>query len=614
MKKLLLFSLSICFALSMLAQNKAEKSQFLSVPSAGPTDGFTAVEKDFPDFTRTKSIMDEDIVIGETVYDLQTNSAVQNRLWVYDDGTMGAAWTMGFESAAGFPGRGTGYNYYNGTSWGFFPDERLQSIRCGWPSYAPFGENGEITCAHSSDNTIVFNWRENKGVGDWTEFVFEGPDGGPGLLWPRMITSGANHDTIHLLALTTPTGNGGTIYEGMDGALLYSRSVDGGATWNPHNIVIPEINSDYFDGVNADAYSWAYPNAGKLAFVINGATREGVVLVSEDGGDSWQKTTYMEMPWGGMQPENTDRFGSTDGSLAVGIDNDGKIHVVAGRMCHRIEAGARSYYPWSNGLMYWNEDMNPLDTATVGATGVYIVPETLADEGYLLDEVDDPFDSLAADVTRAYETGIVSQPQIVFDDYNNIIVTYQKLAQGFVNGDFNYRHVWQAWSYDMGESWTHMIDLTGDLFHLFSECAYPSTAPVIYNDMIHCVYQTDNLPGVATGGNADHEYVDNNMVYLPIDINVGIEETPIDNISYISQNYPNPFSDKSYVQVNTKTQANLSMVITNLVGKRVAEYDKGEVEAGVHYFIMDASVLPKGMYLYTVYSGKSAETRKMIVE
>lgn len=614
MKKILLVSMSICFSLIIFGQNKSERNEFLKVRSAGTINDATVVQKDFPDFIRNKTILDEDIVIGNTVYDAQTNSAIQNRVWAYDDGKIGATWTMGFEDGAGFPDRGTGYNYYNGTSWGFTPSERIQSLRCGWPSYAPFGENGEITCSHSSDNTIVFNWRETKGVGDWNEFVFEGPDGSPGLLWPRMITSGANHDTIHLLALTTPTGNGGAIWEGQDGALLYSRSSDGGATWNPHNIVIPEMNRDYFDGINADAYSWANPNVGKIAFVINGTTRDGIVLYSEDYGDSWNTVEFFDMPWDGFQPSDVARFGSTDGSYALAIDNNGKIHLAAGRMCHSLEGGAASYYPWSNGLMYWNEDMDPLDTATVGATGVYIVPEILADEGYLIDEVSDPFDSLAADVTRAYETGICSQPQLVIDPYDNIIVTYQKLAQGYVNGDFNYRHVYQAWSYDQGGEWVWKKDLTGDLFHLFSECAYPSTAPMIVDDLIHCVYQSDALPGGATGANADHEYVDNTMVYLPIGINVGVEETPIDNISYISQNYPNPFSGQSYVQVNTKTQANLSLIITNLVGKKVAEYNKGDVEAGVHYFVMDANNLPKGMYLYTVYSGNSAETRKMIVE
>ncbi len=613
MKKFTFLIVSMFFVIGILAQDNTQRKELLCVPSAGAIDDAPAVQKEFPDFTRTKTIFDEDIVIGETRYDLQTNSAIQNRIWAYDDGTMAAVWTMGFSDPT-FPGRGTGYNYYDGSDWGPIPDERIQSVRCGWPAYAPFGENGEITVSHSADNTLIFNWRENKGEGAWNEFEFEGPEGSAGLLWPRMVTSGPNHDTIHLIAITVPTGNGGTIYEGMDGALLYSRSVDGGTTWDPENQLIPEINSDYFDAIGADAYSWAHPNAGKLAFVVNGSVRDGVVVYSEDGGDNWDRMEFYEFPWGGTPPDETMRFGATDGALAVGIDNNGKIHVVAGRMCWRLEGGGRYYYPYSNGLLYWNEDMDPMDTVLVEGSSVYLVPQQLEDEGYLIDKVSDPIDSLAADVTRAYETSITSEPRIVFDEFNNIIVTYQKLAPGFVSGDFNYRHIWKAWSFDNGATWEYKEDLTDDIYHMFSECSFPSTAPLIQNDLIHCVYQTSTSPGLAIGANADHEYIDNNMVYLPIGINVGMEENTVNDIKYVSQNYPNPFTNQSMVQVNTSSKANLKMVINNIIGKQIAVIDKGKVDAGTHYFTIDGNNLPGGVYFYTILSGNNSVTKKMIVE
>ena len=53
--------------------------------------------------------------IGTTYYDLQTNKALSNRFYLYADGTMGAVWTMGFQSSD-FPDRGTGYNFYDGNS------------------------------------------------------------------------------------------------------------------------------------------------------------------------------------------------------------------------------------------------------------------------------------------------------------------------------------------------------------------------------------------------------------------------------------------------------------------------------------------------------------------
>jgi hypothetical protein len=58
-----------------------------------------------------------------------------------------------------------------------------------------------------------------------------------------MATGGVDNSVIHMIPLTRPTGNGGNIYEGMDGAVLYCRSSDGGATWDPENLLLDDINS-----------------------------------------------------------------------------------------------------------------------------------------------------------------------------------------------------------------------------------------------------------------------------------------------------------------------------------------------------------------------------------
>ena len=63
-----------------------------------------------------KSSMTEE-VIGWTTYDLQSNGSVQNRIVVHDDGTISAGWTMSTEFNTTYSDRGTGYNYFDGTSW-----------------------------------------------------------------------------------------------------------------------------------------------------------------------------------------------------------------------------------------------------------------------------------------------------------------------------------------------------------------------------------------------------------------------------------------------------------------------------------------------------------------
>ena len=57
-----------------------------------------------------------EVEIGWTSYDLINNS-VQNRILVHDDGTMSAVWTMSAELNSVWSDRGTGYNFYDGSSW-----------------------------------------------------------------------------------------------------------------------------------------------------------------------------------------------------------------------------------------------------------------------------------------------------------------------------------------------------------------------------------------------------------------------------------------------------------------------------------------------------------------
>ncbi len=77
------------------------------------------------------------------MYDLQTNSSTQNRIYLYDDGTIGSTWNMGFDSP-NFADRGTGYNYYDGNNWGISTNGQIEPYKTGWPSYTPYGENGEL--------------------------------------------------------------------------------------------------------------------------------------------------------------------------------------------------------------------------------------------------------------------------------------------------------------------------------------------------------------------------------------------------------------------------------------------------------------------------------------
>jgi len=627
MKRLVLLSLALGFVVTSFSQdyrfgtdkskeNLSLKSSTITVNHVNEFQGI------LNPYISSKAALDQDIIIGETRYDLQTNNSIQNRIFAYPDGTIGAVWIMGFADP-NFDDRGTGYNYFDGNNWGPYPTVRLESERSGWPSYAPFGD-GEITACHryvpNVYQVIIFNWRETKGEGEWTEFYFEPPAGAYGLMWPRMVTSGENHDVIHLIALTSPTGHGGNLYQGQDGALLYSRSTDGGVTWDPENVILEGLGIDYLENIGGDDYAWAEPKGDNLAFVVHDGSRDGIVMKSTDGGDSWERIDFYTSPYGGFLPADSPKWGGGDATNSAAIDHNGMVHVVFGRLIHRLEAGAGSYYPWTDGLIYWNEDMASLDSTIIGSDVFDL--DNLENDGYLVGRVQEYGSDSIIDITT-YEASLTGMPQIAINECNDIFVSWSGVAAGFDNGEKNYRHVWgrfreynpdsQSWN-----DWTDYVDYTGDLFHLFSECVFPSLAPYSFDDgYYHIVYQTSDEPGVNQRYN-EHGVIDNNMVNLPVEnlfpCTTGIDENSDNAITYVSPNYPNPFNETSMVQVNVINSCNLNMEISNIMGQKVYEINKGEVNSGTHFFKIHANELSAGLYFYTVKAGNASITKKMIVE
>ncbi len=87
-----------------------------------------------------------------------------------------------------------------------------------------------------------------------------------------------------------------------------------------------------------------------------------------------------------------------------------------------------------------------------------------------------------------------------------------------------------------------------------------------------------------------------------------------DIISDVVQNHPNPFRTSTTISVDLAAKTNLSLEVTNLIGQKVFEQDRGEVPAGSYEFLLEASDFGSGVYFYTVQAGGEKVTKKMIVE
>ncbi len=364
MKRILLLTFILSLFFSGFAQRPVASKEIrnfkakMILPTAGQEEGVSQSGV-LPFSSPAITTVDEDVV-GKTFYDLQTNSAVANRVVVYDDGTIGAAFTFSGETA--FTDRGTGYNYFDGADWGDYPTERIEDERTGWPAYDAWGENGEIVVSHYSGAPIdglAVARRETKGEGDWTLTVHNSPQASAFYLWPKMVTGGTDNSVMHVIALTAPIANGGALYEGLNAALLYSRSEDGGDTWSINGELFPELNSDHYKNFGGDGYAML-AEGDNVAFVYGDGWTDFGMMKSTDGGNTWTQTIIWEHPYplfSNQAPIATENFYNNDGTFDIAFDQSGMAHVVFGinrSNCDGTWPG--SWFPGVGGIGYWNED------------------------------------------------------------------------------------------------------------------------------------------------------------------------------------------------------------------------------------------------------------------
>lgn len=618
MKKVLLFTLALCFAVVSYAQIATPPKAFLTkaqqTVQKEPVRDVTSFTQTVNPTVKNFQVLPEETVVGLSWYDLFSNTFIGNRMAYYADGTMATAWTYGIE-ASSFPDRGTGYNYFDGNAWGAQPSARVESVRTGWGHIADWGPDGEIIAAHNADN-LQFSRRDTKGAGAWTEFNYLGV---AKPTWPRHATSGENNEYLHVVYHSYDA------YGDMPGAILYSRSSDGGDTWDPADVIMDGMGPDYYYEFQAETYA-VDARGNTVSILIGGAWNDMFLMKSTDNGDTWEKIMIWEHPYPFFDFEATitDTTFSPDNSANLCIDAEGKTHVVFGitRTLHDAVGTTYSYFPWVDGIGYWNEDMpafgNDLSALAPPQYG-YATSEMVEDYNYVGYAQDVDGDGELTYITTStgfpmsYRSiGLSTMPIIHVDDMGRRFVVFASYTETFDNFEWNYHKLW-ARAYDNG-SWGPFYHVTQDIVHIFDESIYPCMANGSDDDNIYFMYMADGSPGTALDG--DHDYQENRMVVAALpktDVLTGVKNPGVITDASVSQNYPNPFSGTSTITVNLKNNANLSLEVTSLTGQQIMVKERGYVNAGTYYFQVDASDLPTGIYFYTVTADDSKVTRKMIV-
>lgn len=629
MRKFLLFSIVLSLAVGVQAQSGYKKLSHPDVNKSVKTSVRNLNEAPVAEmsFTPSTAIVSAvtnkstngvtDAVVMTTQYDLQTNASLSNRLVAFPDGTVAATATWGNSTPPSFPDRGTGYNYYNGSSWMAQPTARVEPFRSGWPSIAPLGANGELLVSHGGTPMGINAYsRETKGAGDWTAHGVI--SGAPyDLTWPRTATSGEDHNVIHVIAGYQDAAN--TAHN----EVFYNRSEDGGQNWQgwAHP---PEVDLGYYNyNISADDYTMA-ANGNTVAILFASSWFDLFFIKSSDNGANWTKTVIWENPYPSFDFNTTittDTLWTCDNSANITVDNNGMVHVVwaTSRVMHTEVGTSYTYFPFTDGIGYWNESMGPIPTNPANDHKT-LDPEYLETlgkgmvAGYVPDINNNGILDIEASGVLAYRTlGLSTHPSIAVDNNGSIAIFYSTMDETRMIEELNYRSLYATYKDGIFGTWYYVTEnVSGGIFHLFEEVYSVTCAPKGYDGTFYAMYSADNLVGLALDD--DHAYQDNKIYVAKVTpVVIGVNEQ-INPVSELSSVYPNPVSDKMNIDLNlSKAPKTAKVEVHTITGQRVYTENLNNLSTGFNPVSINTSTFNTGVYFFTLTIDGYKETRKFVV-
>ena len=655
MKKSLLLSLTVAFSFSVLAQNASRlpegfrkgevpaslKHQTLKVPyldpkmdSGIPFNNPISARYTSPQPNSINTSFVDEYLVGLSFYDLQTNASISNRIVKNDDGTIAVAWTFSptHDQPEAFPNRGTGYNYSsdNGVSWQFpyvpgssqGPAARIEAVRTGFTNVVNTTTGAEMCVAHTG-TSMSLSSRPVKGTGAWTTTYPWGTANND--FWPKTIAGG--NDMVY--AIFQGIGSTTVPVFGQLGPMFFSRSTDAGATWSAKD-TIPGTGIGEYLGFGGDDYS-IDAKGDVVAIVLGNQLTDLMLLKSIDAGLTWTKTIIYKHPIqffdiNGVTPSDSDLDGITDtlmgnsGDAAVAIDENDSCHVFFTDFRWYYDAataGSYNYFPSTDGLEYWNERM--------GQNGYVFISSAQDFNGN--GTLDVPLDETCELVGLRwgnYRGGLTNMPSAAVAPNGIIYLTYQTIDEMADTTQYHqaHRHVYMTTSSDKGETWTYPYDIVPSIAEggdgENQEAVFASVAKTVDN-YVYVLYQRDGAPGhaLATAGTCDDNNNSGNasdIVFARIDAATVNTNSINSNGLFVSQSYPNPTTGFAYINISTKTTADMSVTVTDMLGKVVYSEVKANVAAGVTTLSLNTANWNSGLYTYTIISGSQKASHQMIVQ
>ena len=662
MKRILLLSLSLALGFSAFAQQRIAKNDIRQFTAnakkvAAGKENVNATATNFAPQTAKSVVINwyNDMSDWETMmttYDLQSNHFCSNRMYELDNGSVGIVATLSHQANQSAPDRGTGYAFYNAETdeWSDMPEERVEPMRTGWPTIAQWGDRGEILISH----TPMRCWtREVAGEGEW---VFRGelptsPEGYPYnevATWPRVITSGDNHNIIHVVGDIQYQVSSDEVYNHQ----VYLRSEDA-ENWEISYGPLADVGyeSGAFSG---DDYALA-ANGHTVAILYTGSLTNSVWMCkSTDDGLTWESRRVWEDPYEGIDLDEamyTDTlFRPMNGAIV--IDNHDVVHVALNtfEMMHTADNEPGQYSVWSgrsvDGILYWNDtyegpiadtyheeyigtpfeehfaNPNPHHAARLwwpipDEPGyVQIRPDSTKWIGFVpmydgIEWINDLFYNESDYYQLFY--GISGHPAFSCDTHGNLACAFSSPCVRRLddNGTRYYRSIYVSYR-DVDEGyWEQVVDdLTDEeinFMFLYSDNLFTVSVPNTHSPLEFWFgFQTDDLIGLYW--NDGQSIASENIIHaIKLSTPLSVPDN-YDAKDVVYGLYPNPATDYVVVKSSQDVEANISIV--NLVGQTVKQFNK-RLKMGENAISID---LKSGIYFCTISANGFNKTIKFVVK
>ncbi len=549
----------------------------IQIPYATQSSEYLKASKTNENFDELKGT-----VIGNTTYDLQSNSSTPGRIQRTDDGKLAVTWTGSLENDLAFTDRGTFYNFYDGSTWGDAPQVRIENLRTGWPTNLIL-ENFEVFVAHNpadamgnfdNGDTLVVYRRDQVGSGAWSQVSTNVRLNG---IWPR--TAKGNGDTIHMVNSNYCgiNGTGPDAEAFCNGYTQYWRSPDGGSTWDIPGVVLPGIDSaSGYELLTGDIYAIDVQDS-IVAISIGDRFSGWALWKSTDNGDSFTRISIRA----DIRPTfDTVATYLSDGAIEVIIQEDGTIHAwsgartgVAGLTADGDTGIATSAI--GNAILYWNENM--------GADSFNAITAVVDLNG------SDNFDGIGQGTntgTNFYgNTGIASMPAAAIDpSTGDLYLVYvaeveftDEAEDPSLSTSLSYRDLYGMYTKDSGATWSLPVNLTNSASEFYAN-VFPSVLRDTYEDKVHVVWQRDNSSAghALQGSPPTGPIVDNEIVYHDFDFSAF---EPVEPTAFFTYEYPGYGGEVEFQDSSTNFPHNWSWDFGDgktKEGQDIGDYDFDE--------------------------------------